>query len=38
MLSLVIDSVDKETQSHSYRVSVISEMIAREMRCYLKKI
>jgi putative nucleotidyltransferase with HDIG domain len=31
MLSLVIDSVDKETQSHSYRVSVISEMIAREM-------
>lgn len=33
MLSLVIDSVDKETQSHSYRVSVISEMIAREMRC-----
>ncbi len=33
MLSLIIDSVDKETQSHSYRVSVISEMIAREMRC-----
>jgi len=33
MLSLVIDSVDKETQSHSYRVSVISEMIAKEMRC-----
>jgi len=33
MLSLVIDSVDQETQSHSYRVSVISEMIAREMRC-----
>jgi putative nucleotidyltransferase with HDIG domain len=33
MLSLVIDSVDKETQSHSYRVSIISEMIAREMRC-----
>jgi putative nucleotidyltransferase with HDIG domain len=33
MLSLVIDSVDKETQSHSYRVSVISEMIATEMRC-----
>lgn len=31
MLSLVIDSVDKETQSHSYRVSVISEMIAKEM-------
>lgn len=33
MLSLVIDSVDKETQSHSYRVSVISEMIAKEMIC-----
>ncbi|MCL4456700.1 MAG: HD domain-containing protein [Nitrospirae bacterium] len=31
MLSLVIDSVDKQTQSHSYRVSVIAEMIAREM-------
>ncbi|MEW6408580.1 MAG: HD-GYP domain-containing protein [Nitrospirota bacterium] len=33
MLSLIIDSVDKQTQSHSYRVSVIAEMIAREMRC-----
>ena len=33
MLSLVIDSVDKETQSHSIVFSVISEMIAREMRC-----
>ncbi|MBI5050979.1 MAG: HD domain-containing protein [Nitrospirae bacterium] len=33
MLSLVIDSVDRETQSHSYRVSVISEMIASEMGC-----
>jgi putative nucleotidyltransferase with HDIG domain len=33
MLSLVIDSVDKETQSHSYRVSIIAEMIAKEMRC-----
>jgi len=33
MLSLVIDSVDKETQSHSYRVSIISEMIAKEMIC-----
>ncbi len=33
MLSLVIDSVDKETQSHSYRVSILSEILAREMRC-----
>lgn len=33
MLSLVIDSVDKETQNHSYRVSVIAEQIAREMGC-----
>jgi putative nucleotidyltransferase with HDIG domain len=31
MLSLIIDSADRQTQSHSYRVSVISEMIAREM-------
>ncbi|MFA6054188.1 MAG: HD-GYP domain-containing protein [Thermodesulfovibrionales bacterium] len=38
MLSLVIDSVDKETQSHSYRVSVISEMIAREMGCSEEEI
>lgn len=29
MLSLVIDSVDKYTQSHSYRVSRYSEMLAR---------
>lgn len=29
MLSLVIDSVDKYTQSHSYRVSKYSEKIAR---------
>jgi len=33
MLSLVIDSVDKETNNHSYRVSVIAEQIAREMGC-----
>jgi len=33
MLSLVIDSVDKETQNHSYRVSIIAEKIAREMGC-----
>ncbi|MFI5294808.1 MAG: HD domain-containing phosphohydrolase [Thermodesulfovibrionales bacterium] len=31
MMSLIIDSTDKATQSHSYRVSVISGMIAREM-------
>ncbi len=31
MMSLVIDSADKAAQSHSYRVSVISGMIAREM-------
>jgi putative nucleotidyltransferase with HDIG domain len=33
MLSLIIDSVDKETQSHSNRVSAISVMIARAMDC-----
>jgi len=31
MMSLIIDSTDKATQSHSYRVSVISGMVAREM-------
>jgi HD-GYP domain-containing protein (c-di-GMP phosphodiesterase class II) len=31
MLSLVIDSVDTQTQSHSYRVSVIAEQIAQKM-------
>jgi HD-GYP domain-containing protein (c-di-GMP phosphodiesterase class II) len=31
MLSLLIDSVDKQTQSHSYRVSMLSEMMARQM-------
>jgi HD-GYP domain-containing protein (c-di-GMP phosphodiesterase class II) len=31
MMSLVIDSADKATQSHSYRISVISGMIAREL-------
>lgn len=34
MLSLIIDSVDKQTQNHSYRVSVIAEMIAKEMGCH----
>ncbi len=33
MLALIIDSVDSQTQSHSYRVSVISEQIALQMRC-----
>jgi len=33
MLSLIIDSVDKETQSHSSRVSNISVMIALAMKC-----
>lgn len=31
MMSLIIDSADKAAQSHSYRVSVISGMIAREL-------
>jgi putative nucleotidyltransferase with HDIG domain len=33
MLSVVIDTADKHTQSHSFRVSLIAEMIARKMRC-----
>ena len=32
MLSLIIDSVDQETQSHSNRVSTIAVMIAHAMR------
>ncbi len=32
MLSLVIESADNYTQSHSHRVSMIAEMIARQMR------
>lgn len=32
MLSLVIESADNYTQSHSHRVSKISEMIARQMK------
>jgi putative nucleotidyltransferase with HDIG domain len=32
MLSLVIESVDNYTKSHSHRVSVISEMIAKKLR------
>jgi len=38
MLSLIIDSADKHTQSHSYRVSIISEMIAKEMKCPEKEV
>ena len=32
MLSLVIESVDNYTQSHSHRVSIISEIIAKRLR------
>jgi putative two-component system response regulator len=38
MLSLIIDSVDKQTQSHSYRVSVVAERIAIQMRCPQQEI
>jgi putative nucleotidyltransferase with HDIG domain len=38
MLSILIDSADKQTQSHSYRVSVISEMIARHMGYHEEEI
>ena len=31
MLSVIIDTSDKNTQSHSYRVSTISELIASEL-------
>ena len=31
MLSVIIDTADKHTQSHSFRVSVISETIANQM-------
>lgn len=33
MLSLLIDSVDQHTHSHSYRVSVLAEKIALRMGC-----
>jgi putative nucleotidyltransferase with HDIG domain len=33
MLSQVIDSVDKETQNHSYRVSLLAEKLALAMEC-----
>jgi len=31
MLSMIIDSVDQQTQSHSYRVSIISELLAKRL-------
>ncbi len=33
MLSLLIDSVDQHTHSHSYRVSVLAEKLARWLGC-----
>jgi putative nucleotidyltransferase with HDIG domain len=33
MLSLLIDSVDQHTHSHSYRVSVLAEKVAQQMGC-----
>jgi hypothetical protein len=38
MLSLLIDSVDKQIQSHSYRVSVVAERIAIQMKCHQQDI
>jgi putative nucleotidyltransferase with HDIG domain len=38
MLSLIIDSVDQETRSHSNRVAAIAEMIARSLRCAAEEI
>lgn len=38
MLSVIIDTADKHTQSHSYRVSVISEMIANHLSCSEQEI
>jgi putative nucleotidyltransferase with HDIG domain len=32
MLSLIIESVDSQTQSHSHRVSILAGMIAKQMR------
>lgn len=34
MLSHVIDSVDKETHNHSYRVSLLAEKLALGMNCH----
>jgi len=38
MLSLIIDSIDKETQSHSNRVSTIAVMIAQAMKCQEQEV
>ena len=38
MLSIIIDTADKHTQSHSFRVSVISEMIANHLDCSEEEI
>lgn len=38
MLSVIIDTSDKNTQSHSYRVSTISELIASELGCSEQEI
>lgn len=38
MLSVIIDNADKYTQSHSFRVSVISEMIASTMQLSQEEI
>jgi putative nucleotidyltransferase with HDIG domain len=38
MLSIVIDSVDKETHNHSYRVSIIAEQIAMKMECTREEV
>jgi putative nucleotidyltransferase with HDIG domain len=38
MMSLIIDSVDQYTQSHSYRVSIISEMMARKMGLHEREV
>jgi len=38
MLSVIIDTADKHTQSHSFRVSVISEQIASHLGCSEQEI
>jgi len=38
MLSLLIDSVDQHTHSHSYRVSVLAEKIAHQLGCREEEI
>ncbi len=38
MLSLIIDAVDQQTQSHSYRVSMIAERLAMKAGCSTEEI